>query len=130
MNIIMKFIHNIFESSRVHFEKGGKFEKLFPLFEATESFFFIPATPTRADAHIRDNLDVKRFMSFVILALIARSVIPTLVVRAMRAKIVSETSRSVDAEAAATVRAAQRPSLHAYRPHRSRPMAGIATSNR
>jgi Na+-transporting NADH:ubiquinone oxidoreductase subunit B len=65
----MKFIHNIFNSSRGYFEKGGKFEKLFPLFEATESFFFIPAAATQADSHIRDNLDVKRFMSFVILAL-------------------------------------------------------------
>jgi Na+-transporting NADH:ubiquinone oxidoreductase subunit B len=65
----MKFIHNIFEKARGHFEKGGKFEKFFPLFEATESFFFIPAIPTKADSHVRDSLDVKRFMSFVILAL-------------------------------------------------------------
>ncbi len=65
----MKFIDNIFDKSRVYFEKGGKFEKLHPLFEATESFFFIPAIPTRADSHVRDNLDIKRFMSFVILAL-------------------------------------------------------------
>jgi Na+-transporting NADH:ubiquinone oxidoreductase subunit NqrB len=65
----MKFIHKLFDSSRVHFEKGGRFEKLYPLFEATESFFFIPGIPTRADSHVRDSLDVKRFMSFVILAL-------------------------------------------------------------
>lgn len=65
----MKFIHKLFDSSRVHFEKGGRFETLYPLFEATESFFFIPGIPTRADSNVRDSLDVKRFMSFVILAL-------------------------------------------------------------
>ena len=65
----MKFIHNIFEKNRIHFEKGGKYEKFHPLFEATESFFFIPAIPTQTDSHVRDNLDIKRFMSFVILAL-------------------------------------------------------------
>jgi Na+-transporting NADH:ubiquinone oxidoreductase subunit B len=65
----MKFIHSLFDKYRAQFESGGKFEKLYPLFEATESFFFIPSIPTRADAHLRDSLDVKRFMSFVILAL-------------------------------------------------------------
>ena len=65
----MKFIHNIFDKSRSRFEKGGKFERLYPLFEATESFFFIPAITTKADSHVRDSLDVKRFMSIVILAL-------------------------------------------------------------
>jgi Na+-transporting NADH:ubiquinone oxidoreductase subunit B len=65
----MKFIHNIFDKTRGHFEKGGKFERFHPLFEATESFFFIPAITTKADSHVRDSLDVKRFMSFVILAL-------------------------------------------------------------
>ena len=65
----MKWIADIFDKSRRHFEEGGKLAKLYPLFEATESFFFIPGLTTRSDAHIRDSLDVKRFMSFVILAL-------------------------------------------------------------
>jgi Na+-transporting NADH:ubiquinone oxidoreductase subunit B len=65
----MKFIADMFDKSRRHFEEGGKLARLHPLFEATESFFFIPALTTRSDAHIRDSLDVKRFMSFVILAL-------------------------------------------------------------
>jgi Na+-transporting NADH:ubiquinone oxidoreductase subunit B len=66
----VKFIADIFDKSRSHFEKGGKLAKWHPLFEATESFFFIPALTTRSDAHVRDSLDVKRFMSFVILALL------------------------------------------------------------
>ena len=48
---------------------GGKLEKFKPLFEATETFFFIPGIPTVKDSHVRDHLDVKRFMSIVVLAL-------------------------------------------------------------
>jgi len=66
----MKFIKDIFNSARPHFTKGGKYEKFDPLFQATETFFFIPANITKTDAHIRDNLDLKRFMSVVILALV------------------------------------------------------------
>jgi Na+-transporting NADH:ubiquinone oxidoreductase subunit B len=65
----LKFIADIFDKSRPHFEKGGKLAQWYPLFEATESFFFIPGLTTQSDAHVRDSLDVKRFMSFVILAL-------------------------------------------------------------
>ena len=65
----MKFIADIFDKGRPLFEEGGKMAKWHPLFEATESFFFIPGLTTQADAHVRDSLDVKRFMSFVILAL-------------------------------------------------------------
>ncbi|MDM8518191.1 NADH:ubiquinone reductase (Na(+)-transporting) subunit B [Desulfobacterales bacterium HSG16] len=66
----MKFIKNIFNSARPHFKEGGKYEKLDSLFQATETFFFIPADVTKNDAHIRDNLDLKRFMSVVIIALL------------------------------------------------------------
>ncbi|MBW2250095.1 MAG: NADH:ubiquinone reductase (Na(+)-transporting) subunit B [Deltaproteobacteria bacterium] len=65
----MKIIKNIFDKNRHHFATGGKFEKLKPLFEATETFFFIPGIPTVRDPHVRDNLDLKRFMSIVVLAL-------------------------------------------------------------
>ncbi len=65
----MKIIKNIFDKNRHHFTTGGKFEKLKPLFEATETFFFIPGIPTVKDSHVRDHLDVKRFMSIVVLAL-------------------------------------------------------------
>ncbi|MBW2296050.1 MAG: NADH:ubiquinone reductase (Na(+)-transporting) subunit B [Deltaproteobacteria bacterium] len=66
----MKLIADIFDKSRPLFQGDGKLAKWYPLFEATESFFFIPGLTTRVDAHVRDSLDVKRFMSFVILALL------------------------------------------------------------
>ena len=65
----MKFIQTIFDNNRKHFEKDGKLSFLYPFFDATETFFFIPGRSTRMDSHVRDSLDLKRYMSFVILAL-------------------------------------------------------------
>ena len=66
----MKQLRNFFDSNRKHFSEGGKLEKWYPLFEAIETVFFIPGTATQKTPHIRDSLDLKRFMSFVILALL------------------------------------------------------------
>lgn len=66
----MKFLQNIFDKMRPDFEKGGKFEKLYPLFEAKESFTFVTRDRTKSGAHIRDALDTKRMMSTVIVALV------------------------------------------------------------
>lgn len=65
----MKAIQNLFESQRRHFEKGGRFARLSPLFDAAETFFFIPGISAIQAPHVRDSLDLKRFMSMVILAL-------------------------------------------------------------
>ena len=66
----MKFIQKIFDAKRRHFVKGGRFEKFYPLFEAFETFFFIPGNVTKNDAHVRDSLDLKRLMSMVVVSLI------------------------------------------------------------
>ena len=65
----MKFIQKIFDSQRKHVEDGGKLKLFKPLFEATETFFLFPGIPARTGPFVRDSLDLKRFMSFVILAL-------------------------------------------------------------
>ena len=65
----MKIIQTIFDKSRKHFEEGGRLSFLYPFFDATETFFFIPGRSTRTDSHVRDSLDLKRYMSFVLLAL-------------------------------------------------------------
>jgi Na+-transporting NADH:ubiquinone oxidoreductase subunit B len=66
----MKILKAFFDSQRIHFEKGGKFEKLYPFFESIESIFFASAQVTEAVPHVRDNLDVKRYMALVIFALL------------------------------------------------------------
>jgi len=65
----MKFLLKFFERHRRYFEKGSKAPAK-PLFDAIENFFFAPATCTATAPHIRDPLDVKRYMSMVIVALL------------------------------------------------------------
>jgi len=66
----MKFIKNIFDKNKPLFEKGGKFEKLMPLFETFETLFFVPSvvTPSKG-VQIKDAVDLKRMMMTVIIAM-------------------------------------------------------------
>ena len=66
----MRWLLSLFEKLRPQFEEDGKLTPLKPVFEATENFFFGPATSTADAPHVRDPLDVKRFMSTVIVALV------------------------------------------------------------
>lgn len=66
----MEFLRKIFHNQEKHFTKGGKLEKLFPLFEATESFLFTSGTVTKTASHVRDVMDLKRMMMMVVYALI------------------------------------------------------------
>ena len=65
----MKFLRSILDKQRKWFEKGGKLEKLFPLWEATDTFLYTPGKVTGAASHVRDGLDLKRMMVTVVLAL-------------------------------------------------------------
>ena len=38
----MKFIRNILDKQKPHFQKGGKFERYYYLFEAGETFLYVP----------------------------------------------------------------------------------------
>ena len=65
----MKLVQRLFDANRKHFTGGGKLERLHPLFDAFETFFFSPGKPSPNLPHVRDSLDLKRFMSTVILSL-------------------------------------------------------------
>ncbi len=65
----MNALKRLFDNARPHFEPGGSMARLHPLFDAIETVAFTPALTTAADAHVRDSLDLKRFMTFVIVAL-------------------------------------------------------------
>ncbi|HLV53933.1 MAG TPA: NADH:ubiquinone reductase (Na(+)-transporting) subunit B [Cryomorphaceae bacterium] len=66
----MKFLKNILGKVKPAFEKGGKFEKIFPLYDALETFAFVPGHTTEKGSHIRDAIDLKRTMFIVIVAMI------------------------------------------------------------
>jgi len=65
----MKLVLGVLERLRPHFEEGGKLHLMKPVFEATVNFHFAPETRTETAPHVRDPLDVKRYMSMVIVAL-------------------------------------------------------------
>ncbi|PKR80540.1 NADH:ubiquinone reductase (Na(+)-transporting) subunit B [Brumimicrobium salinarum] len=66
MKALKKVIHNLDPK----FEKGGKWEKAYPLYETLSTFLFTPKHVTKKGAHIRDGVDLKRTMFMVVLALI------------------------------------------------------------
>ncbi len=45
-----------------HFEKGGKYEKFYAVYEMFDTFFYSPPTVTHAASHVRDGIDLKRIM--------------------------------------------------------------------
>ena len=45
-----------------HFEKGGRYEKWYALYEAVDTFLYRPGSVTRTTAHVRDGIDLKRMM--------------------------------------------------------------------
>ena len=56
----MKLFKNLLGSVKPHFEKGGKLEKLYPAYDAFETFLFVPDHTTHKGAHVRDAIDLKR----------------------------------------------------------------------
>ncbi len=48
-----------------NFEKGGRFEKWYALYEAADTFFYRPGSVTKTTAHVRDGIDLKRMMMTV-----------------------------------------------------------------
>ncbi len=66
----MKFLRNQLDAVAPLFKKGGKLEKLYPLYEAQDTFLFTPGEVTKGPSHVRDAIDMKRMMSMVIVALI------------------------------------------------------------
>ena len=52
------------------FNKGEKWERLAPAFNALDTFLFVPNHTTKHGAHIRDAIDLKRTMITVIIALL------------------------------------------------------------
>ncbi|HAA60633.1 MAG TPA: NADH:ubiquinone reductase (Na(+)-transporting) subunit B [Planctomycetaceae bacterium] len=66
----MRAVRRILDSLHPRFDKGGKWERLYPLYEGIDSFLFSPGSVTGGKTHLRDSLDTKRMMSTVIVALL------------------------------------------------------------
>lgn len=65
----MKPLRRMLDRVRPTFEEGGKLNKLFPLYEALDTFLYTPGEVTKTASHVRDSLDLKRMMIMVVVAL-------------------------------------------------------------
>ncbi|MEM9229227.1 MAG: NADH:ubiquinone reductase (Na(+)-transporting) subunit B [Pseudomonadota bacterium] len=63
-------LRSFFDRIEPHFEKGGKWETYFPMYEMVESFLYTPKTVTTAAPHARSYIDMKRIMTYVVIATI------------------------------------------------------------
>lgn len=63
-------LRSFFDRIEPHFLNGGKWEKFFPLYEMVESFLYTPKTVTAAAPHARSYIDMKRIMTYVVIATI------------------------------------------------------------
>ncbi|MDP7536520.1 MAG: NADH:ubiquinone reductase (Na(+)-transporting) subunit B [Methylococcales bacterium] len=51
-----------------HFTEGGKLQKYYGLYEMVDTFLYTPSDVTQGATHVRDGNDLKRTMTYVVLA--------------------------------------------------------------
>ncbi|HKL25500.1 MAG TPA: NADH:ubiquinone reductase (Na(+)-transporting) subunit B [Desulfuromonadales bacterium] len=66
----MKALRDILDKVHPHFARGGRLERLYPLYEAADSFLYTPGQVTITAPHVRDAMDLKRVMITVVFALL------------------------------------------------------------
>ncbi len=66
----MKVLRQYLDKIRPAFEAGGKLERFYPLYEATDTFLFTTDDVTATAPHVRDSMDLKRIMTLVVYALL------------------------------------------------------------
>ena len=55
-------LRSVLDDLAPHFEKDGKLQSLYPLYEAIDTALYTPGQITAGGSHIRDNLNLKRIM--------------------------------------------------------------------
>ncbi|UWQ05357.1 NADH:ubiquinone reductase (Na(+)-transporting) subunit B [Aliiroseovarius crassostreae] len=63
-------LRNFFDRIEPHFEKGGKYHKYYSIYEMVESLVYTPKTVTTVAPHARSYVDMKRIMTYVVIATI------------------------------------------------------------
>ncbi|MEM9060990.1 MAG: NADH:ubiquinone reductase (Na(+)-transporting) subunit B [Pseudomonadota bacterium] len=61
-------LRSFFDRIEPSFEKGGKWERFFPIYEMVESFLYTPKTVTTVAPHARSYIDMKRIMTYVVIS--------------------------------------------------------------
>ena len=63
-------LKQFFDKQRPNFEKGGKLHPFQSVFEGFETFLYVSDATTKKGSHVRDYIDLKRTMIFVVLAVV------------------------------------------------------------
>jgi Na+-transporting NADH:ubiquinone oxidoreductase subunit B len=66
----MGFLRRLLDSLEPHFINDGKLKKFYAMYEMIDTFLYTPADNTNSGPHIRDSIDLKRSMVFVVIALL------------------------------------------------------------
>lgn len=66
----MSGIRRFLDRIEPQFHQGGRFEKYYALYEMVDTFLYSPPDTTHTAPHVRDGVDLKRMMSYVVVALI------------------------------------------------------------
>ncbi len=64
----MRKLRRYLDNIHPNFIKGGRFEKFYALYEMVDTFLYTPADVTPHAPHARDALDIKRVMTYVVIA--------------------------------------------------------------
>ena len=66
----MKVLRDALDKVHPWFAKGGPLHMAYPMYEALDTFLYTPGETTEGLTHVRDNIDLKRMMITVVVALI------------------------------------------------------------
>ena len=67
---MLGILKKVLDKYRENFEEGGKLERLYPIYEATDTILFSTNEVTENGPHIRDSIDTKRVMILVVMSLL------------------------------------------------------------
>jgi len=63
-------LRSLFDSIEPNFEKGGRYEKYYPIYEMIETILYTGKSVTKAAPHARSFVDMKRIMTYVVISTI------------------------------------------------------------
>ena len=63
-------LRSFFDSIEPNFEKGGRYEKYYPVYEMIETILYTGKSVTKAAPHARSFVDMKRIMTYVVISTI------------------------------------------------------------
>jgi Na+-transporting NADH:ubiquinone oxidoreductase subunit B len=64
----MRSVRRILDRIHPYFAKGGPYQRFHAVYEAIDTFLYTPGDVTRSAPHVRDGIDLKRVMIFVLIA--------------------------------------------------------------